>query len=364
MKVREISAFLESLSPLSYQEDYDNCGLLTGDAGMEVTKVLLTLDVTPAVVQEAITLGANLIVAHHPLIFRGLKKIVPGIPEHDALLLAIKNEVAIYAIHTNLDNSLDGLNAFVLNKLGVRQPKIIRPLSGKLRKLVTFCPDNHAERVREALFLHGAGKIGLYDKCSFNLSGEGTFRASPLANPFVGKVNELHVEPEVRIEVIYPQHLERGVVAALLEAHPYEEVAYDLYELANHLPTVGTGAIGTLENAVPAGEFLHFIKNQLNIPQMRFSGSFDHQIRKVAICTGSGGFLISDAMQAGADLFITADLKYHDFFPGRRSLVLADIGHYESEQWVKEWLFAKLVEKFPTFAFPISTVNTNPVNYL
>ncbi len=364
MKVREISAFLESLSPLNYQEDYDNCGLLTGDAEMEVTKALLTLDVTTAVVQEAIGLGARLIVAHHPLIFRGLKKIVPGIPEHDALLLAIRKEIAIYAIHTNLDNSLDGLNAFVLNKLGVMNPKILRPLPGKLGKLVTFCPAEHAETVREALFLHGAGHIGLYDKCSFNLSGEGTFRASPLANPFVGEVNKLHVEPEVRIEVIYPRNLERGVVAALLEAHPYEEVAYDLYPLANNFHTAGAGAIGTLEDAVTAGEFLHFIKNKLNIPQIRFSGSLDHQIRKVAICTGSGGFLISDAMQAGADLFITADLKYHDFFPGSRSLVLADIGHYESEQWVKEWLFAKLVEKFPTFAFPISTVNTNPVNYL
>jgi dinuclear metal center YbgI/SA1388 family protein len=364
MKVRDISAFLEGLSPLNYQEDYDNCGLLTGDAEMEVTKTLLTLDVTTGVVKEAISLGCNFIVAHHPLIFRGLKKIVPGIPEHDALLMAIRKEIAIYAIHTNLDNSLDGLNTFVLNKLGVMNPGIIRPLPGKLRKLVTFCPLDHADRVREALFLNGAGTIGLYDKCSFNLSGEGTFRASPAASPFVGKVNELHFEPELRIEVIYPQYMEKGVVAALLEAHPYQEVAYDLYPLANHLPSAGAGAIGTLDKKAPAGEFLHFLKNQLNIPQIRFSGSINHEIHKVAICTGSGGFLISDALKAGADLFITADLKYHDFFPGRQSMVLADIGHYESEQWVKEWLFAKLVEKFPTFAFPISTVNTNPVNYL
>jgi hypothetical protein len=269
----------------------------------------------------------------------------------------------VYAIHTNLDNTLHGLNAFVFSRLGISQYRILSPKTGLLSKLAVFCPVDHAEKVRQALFNAGAGHIGNYDCCSYNLEGEGTFRASENTNPFVGEKNKVHFEKETRIEVIYPRYLEGRLLAALMAAHPYEEVAYDLYPLQNTLSQAGAGIIGELEAPCDAGYFLEMVKKNLDIPVIRHSALLTKPLKTVALCTGSGSFLIQEALRAKADVYLTADLKYHDFFGMENRLLLADIGHYESEQGVKDWLYAALIEKFPNFAFLISDVNTNPVHY-
>jgi dinuclear metal center YbgI/SA1388 family protein len=364
MKINEIIQFLESRVPLSLQESYDNCGLLTGDHDWTISGVLLTLDVTSEVVEEAIAENCNMIISHHPLIFKGIKKLTPRQEDTLPLIIAIKNDIAIYAIHTNLDNSLYGLNAHVLEKLDVKNLAILRPGQGMLRKLVTFCPGSHAAMVRDSLFEAGAGHIGNYDCCSFNMMGEGTFRGSEKTNPFVGKPMEIHHEPEIRIEVIYPQYFESKILENLKRTHPYEEVAFDLFPLSNENPLTGAGLIGTLPEPVDEVTFLKKIKDVLKPGVIRYSNLRGKPVSRVAICTGSGSFLIHDALRANADMFITADMKYHDFFHGTGKMVLVDVGHYESEHGVKEWLYAALIEKFPTFAFLISRVDTNPVKYL
>ena len=363
MQIADIGQYLETLSPLSFQEDYDNCGFLAGDPAWEFQKALLCLDLTEEVMKEAVRKQCNLVISHHPFIFKGLKKLIPGRPETAIITHAIMNRIAVYAIHTNLDNTLRGLNAYVFSKLGISQYKILSPRQDQLLKLVTFCPTNHAEKVRDALFDAGAGHIGNYDRCSYNLEGDGTFRASALANPFVGEKNALHVERETRIEVIFPGYLERTIVTALVAAHPYEEVAYDLYPLKNADTRSGAGLIGELEQPMAQSRFLELVKQILEIPVIRHSAFHASKIKTVALCTGSGSFLIPGAVISGADAYLTADLKYHDFFEAGKKMLLADIGHYESEQWVKGWLYDVLIEKFPTFAFLISEVNTNPVNY-
>jgi len=363
MNIADIGNYLESLCPLSFREDYDNCGFLAGDPSREFEKALLCLDLTEEVMQEAVGKQCNLVISHHPFIFGGLKKLVPGQPETAIITLAIKNDIAVYAIHTNLDNTLHGLNARVCSRLGITGYRILAPRQDMLSKLVTFCPVAHAGKVRQALFEAGAGHIGNYDCCSYNVEGEGTFRALDGANPFVGEKDTLHVEKEIRMEVIFPGYLERRLLNALIASHPYEEVAFDVYPLKNEFAGVGAGLIGQLEQPMEQPQFLEHVKTILELPVIRHSDFHLRKIKTVALCTGSGSFLIPDAIISGADACLTADLKYHDFFkPGGRML-LADIGHYESEQWVKGWLYDTLIEKFPTFAFLISEVNTNPVNY-
>ena len=363
MKISEITHYLESLSPLSFQEDYDNSGLLIGDHDWKFQKALLCLDLTEEVMEEAMEKRCNLVISHHPLIFRGFKKLTSGQPETAIITLALKNSIAVYAIHTNLDNTLNGLNAYVLQKLGISEYKILNPKPGMLSKLVAFCPVDYSGKVRNALFDAGAGHIGNYDCCSYNVQGEGTFRASEAANPFVGEKNKLHVENETRVEVIFPRFLEKRILNALLAVHPYEEVAYDIYPLGNNMAQSGSGLIGILKNPVSEIQFLEHVKMKLGIPVIRHSSVRSKPVKTVAICTGSGSFLIPEVLQTAADVYLTADLKYHDFFGMKNNLLLADIGHYESEQGVKEWLYAALIEKFSTFAFLISEVNTNPVHY-
>ncbi len=363
MILRDISRYLESLAPLSLQEDYDNSGWIIGDPDDEFRKAMVCLDLTGEVMSEAAAAGCNLVIAHHPFIFRGVKKILAGDPEASLIMSAIRHGIAVYAMHTNLDNSRHGLNALVMQKLGVEACHVLSPKRGGLMKLAVFCPAGHADHVRQALFSAGAGRIGEYDCCSYNLQGEGTFRASDRANPYVGEKNVVHREPETRIEVIFPSWLERTITSAMIEAHPYEEVAYDLYPLANEHPLAGAGLIGTLPEPVEELEFLERVRQEIGIPVIRHTPLLHRPVRKVALCTGAGSFLRSDALREGADLFLTADLKYHDFFGFHDRMVLADIGHYESEQWVKDWLYAALIEKFPTFAILISKANTNPVQY-
>jgi dinuclear metal center YbgI/SA1388 family protein len=364
MKHAQIFEILEKLAPTAYQEDYDNSGIISGSYSDECKGAIITLDVTDAVIDEAIKIGANLVIAHHPLIFKGLKKIIPGNAVTDPLIKAIKHDITIYAIHTNLDNVSQGVNRKLCDVLGIDQPAILVPGKGALSKLVTFVPESHTEVVKEALFNAGAGQIGNYDSCSFNSKGEGTFRAGENTNPFVGEQGKIHTEKETRIEVVLPSFLKSKIISALIKSHPYEEVAYDIYALENHHPNIGAGMIGELEKPMRASEFFNIIKGKLNLPCIKYAGDPETKIRRVAICGGSGSFLMNAARRANADIFITGDIKYHDYFDAGKKMIVADIGHYESEQFTKELLFEVLKEKIPTFALSISKVNTNPVKYL
>lgn len=364
MKLRELTTFLESLAPLAYQEDYDNSGLIIGDPDKEVTGALISLDCTEAVLDEAIAMGYNLVISHHPIIFRGIKKFTGKSYVERVVMKAIKNDIALFAIHTNLDNVLEGVNKKICNKLGVVNPRILKPRDGALKKLVTFCPDVDAERVRNAMFEAGAGGVGNYSECSYNTSGFGTFKAGLGANPHVGEIGKTHNESEVRIETIYPAIIEQKVIAALIEAHPYEEVSYDLYPISNSYMQVGSGMIGNLENDQDEMTFLKLIKEKLNTKVIRHTAVRGKKIRRVAVCGGAGSFLLNNAITAGADIFVTSDFKYHEFFDAEGKLIIADVGHFESEQFTQELLLELITEKFSNFALRSTSQSTNPINYL
>ncbi|MCB2219902.1 MAG: Nif3-like dinuclear metal center hexameric protein [Bacteroidetes bacterium] len=364
MKLDTIIHELEKFAPLYLQESYDNSGLLIGNREQEIIGALVTLDVTEAVLEEAIGKNCNLIIAHHPVIFKGLKSITGRNAVERVVSMAIKKDLAIYAIHTNLDNIQNGINGILSKKLGLINTRILAVKKEMLRKIVTFCPISHADVVREALFTAGAGRIGNYDSCSFNAEGQGTFRGSEDTNPFVGEKGQLHVEPEVRIETIYPVYIEKKVIQAMQEAHPYEEVAYDIYPLGNVFEQTGAGMVGELEKTMEEKQFLEFVKSVTGTPCIRHSGLNKKNIRTVALCGGAGSFLIHDALRSGADIFLTGDVKYHDFFEGDSKMVIADIGHFESEQFAKDLISSLLIKKFSNFAVLISETNTNSVNYL
>ena len=363
MKIKEITQFLESIAPLSLQENYDNSGLLIGDSETEFLKALICLDITSEVIDEAIIKKCNLIISHHPLIFGKISKITPHKPTGKCIINAIKNDIAIYAIHTNFDNIFTGVNAILCKKLGIENYKILKPKQQILKKVITFCPVIEVDKVRNALFNAGAGLIGNYDSCSYNTSGKGSFRALEGTNPYVGEKNQLHFEEEIRIETIFPSYLEKEIINALLSSHPYEEVAYDIYSVDNAFSKVGEGMIGELKEGTEITAFFDKIKKTLGTGAIKHSKLIHNKVKKIAVCGGSGGSLIGEALLNGADLFLTADLKYHQFFDGQEKMILADIGHYESEQFTKEIIVDFLNKKFPTFAFLNSFVNTNSVNY-
>jgi dinuclear metal center YbgI/SA1388 family protein len=362
INLQEIITILERFAPPALQESYDNSGLILGDRSREVRKGLITLDVTEKVLQEALQKKCDVIFSHHPILFKGLKSITGNNAEERIISQAIKNDIAIYAFHTNLDNAGEGLNKNLCIKLGLTNTRILMPGAGMLRKLVTFCPVDHAEKVREAVFSAGAGKIGNYDSCSFQSEGMGSFRGLENTNPFIGKKGSIHFEKEVRIETIYPHYAEKEILNALFGSHPYEEVAYDIYPLKNEFYGAGSGMIGVPENEEEEEVFLMRIKRVLKTRCIRHSALRGKKIRKVAVCGGSGSFLIPNALSAGADMFITSDLKYHNFFD-TNNMVIVDAGHYETEEGAKELIYNLLNEKFSNFAVLISETNTNPVNY-
>jgi dinuclear metal center YbgI/SA1388 family protein len=364
MIIKEITDYIELHAPLSLQESYDNAGLIIGDKNSETTGVLICIDITEEVLNEAIQKKCNLIISHHPLIFKGIKKINGNNFTEKLIIKAIKNDIAIYAAHTNLDNIIKGVNSIIADKLGLKNIKILSPKNGLLKKLITFCPVKHLEILRTALFEAGAGHIGNYDSCSFNAVGKGTFRALENANPFVGELNQLHTEEEIKIETIFPSYLENKIIKALLASHPYEEVAYDIISLENEASNIGSGVIGELENEENTEDFLLKVKNITKTNCIRHSKIINNKIKKIALCGGSGSFLIKDAIASGADILITGDIKYHDFFEADNKIILADIGHYESEQFTKDLLSALLIKKFPNFAVFISDINTNPIFYV
>jgi len=364
MKIGEITNYLESIAAISLQESYDNSGLLIGNKNKTVKRAIITLDVTEDIIDEAIEKKCELIISHHPVIFKGIKRINGNTQTEKILIKAIKKDIAIYAIHTNLDNIENGVNSILCNTIGLQDTSILKPKNNLLRKLITFSPEKHTEDVRKAIFEAGAGRIGNYDCCSFNSEGFGTFRALEDAKPFVGDKNKLHLEAEIKIEAIYPVYLEKNIITALKKSHPYEEVAYDIIPLANELSCVGSGMIGDLKKEYDEVSFLKEVKKKLNVGCIRYSALRAKKIKKVAVCGGAGSFLIQDAISAGADIFLSGDIKYHDFQEADNKIIIADIGHYESEQFTKDLIYTVLIKKFPKFALQISEINTNPVNYL
>ena len=363
MILRELTDYIESLAPLCYQESYDNSGLLIGSPSDDVNCALISLDVTEAVIDEAISKGVNLIIAHHPLIFRGIKSINDQSETGRCIIKAIKNSIAVYIAHTNLDNVLDGVNNKICNKLGLSGCEILSPLSGQLNKLVTFIPIEYKTKVQEAVFQAGAGHIGNYDSCGYTTDGNGSFRGSDVSQPFVGNCGELHFEPEVRFETIFPSSLKNKVIRALLESHPYEEVAYDIYPLENKYLLAGSGMIGELPEEIEETEFLRKIQHTFNLKVIRHSSLLGLMVKRVAVCGGAGSFLIPEAVRSRATMFLTGDLKYHQFFEAENKIVLADIGHFESEQYTSELIYELIIKKFPNFAVRLTEASTNPVNY-
>ncbi|HDP74548.1 MAG TPA: Nif3-like dinuclear metal center hexameric protein [Bacteroidales bacterium] len=364
MTIREVSSILESFAPLAFQEDYDNSGLIVGDANMVVTGVLLTIDVTPQVVAEAVAAGANLIVAHHPVIFKGLKRITGKSYVEQVVVNAIKNGIAIYAAHTNIDSVQGGVSFKMAEVLGLTGTQVLSPLTGQLVKLVTFVPTEYAEVVRQAMFNAGAGVIGNYDSCSFNIQGQGTFRAGDATNPFVGEKGTIHFEPEVRVETVVPRYTLNAVINAMVEAHPYEEVAYDVFPLDLPYKKAGLGVVGNLPEPMNPIDFVKHVKQLFRAPCVRYTNPVKDFIARVAICGGSAISLLNDAIAANADVFITADVKYHQFFDAENRIVIIDIGHFESEQFTVDIFYDLLSKKLSNFAVLKSKVRTNPINYL
>jgi len=363
MIIAEVIKHLEDFAPIATAEDFDNVGLLVGDATTPLTGVLITHDTLEEVVEEAIEKKCNLIVSFHPIIFSGLKKLNGKNYVEKTVIKAIKNDIAIYAIHTALDNHHLGVNKIMCDKLGLVNTKILIPKKGVIKKLTTYIPKNKAEGLRKALFEAGAGAIGNYDECSFNIEGVGSFKANQDANPTVGQKGELRLEDEVQIGVIFPKHLESKVLKALFKNHPYEEVAYEVVSLDNDHQQLGMGMIGELKEEKTEKEFLSQIQKTFKANGIRHSQLLDKKVSKVAVLGGSGSFAIDAAKNAGANFFITADLKYHDYYKAEQKLVVADIGHYESERYTKNLLHSYLIKKISNFAIILANTKTNPIKY-
>ena len=363
MQVKEVLNLIEKEIPLSYAEDFDNVGLLVGNPGQEVSGILVTHDATEEVVEEAISKKMNLIVSFHPIVFKGLKSLTGKNYVERAVMKAIKHDIAIYAMHTALDNQYFGVSGLLAKHLGLQNQKVLLPQAKTLRQLVTYAPVADAEKVREALFEAGTGHIGKYAECSFNVEGTGTYKPLDGANPYIGQTGKRQYEKEERISVIFPKHLQSGILKALFTHHPYEEVAYEIFELLNENQEIGLGIVGDLPEPVADKVFLANLKSRLDLSCIRHSELLNKPVLKVAILGGSGSFAIPVAKSVGADVFITADLKYHDFFQAEKKIILADIGHLESEQHTKMFLFKLLTKKIRNFAVALSKINTNPINY-
>ena len=364
MLIKELVKIIETEAPLALQESYDNAGLIIGNDANEISGVLICIDVTEKIVDEAKAGNFNMIVSHHPLIFSGLKRITGQNEVQKCVTKAIKNDIAIFAAHTNLDSVAHGVSGKMAEKIGLQNTQILIPVSNSLMKIVTYVPRLHIFSVREALFAAGAGEIGNYDSCSFTSEGTGTFRAKENAKPFVGSIDKFHNEPELRLELIFPAYLKHKIIEALLVSHPYEEPAYDIISLENQWNKVGMGIIGELVEPEDELDFLKRIKSVFNAGAVRYTQLLNKKICKVAVCGGSGSGLLKAAMAKQADVYISGDFKYHEFFDAENKILIADIGHFESEQFTKDVFFEIITKKMPTFAVRISEINTNPINYL
>ncbi|MFV7236895.1 Nif3-like dinuclear metal center hexameric protein [Flavobacterium sp. ZB4R12] len=363
-KIKEIISVLEEMAPLAYAEDFDNVGLLVGDQESEATGVLVCHDALENIIDEAIAKKCNLVVCFHPILFSGLKKITGKNYVERAVIKAIKNDIAIYAVHTALDNHQEGVNKIFCDALGLIKTKILIPKQNFIRKLVTYTIPENAEEVRNALFDAGAGTIGNYENCSFNSKGIGTYMGNEHSNPQVGERFEFVQGDEIKIEVTFEKHLENKILKALFRSHAYEEIAYEIYDLQNKHQNIGLGMIGELKNPMKEKEFLLFAKEKMQADGIRHSNFIGKEIKKVAVLGGAGSFAIKNAIQAGADAYLTADLKYHQFYEAENRLLLADIGHFESERYTKNYIVEYLRKKILNFAVILSEENSNPVKYL
>ncbi len=362
--IKDITNYIEQIAPLPYAEDFDNVGLLVGNYDTEVTGVLVTLDTLENIVEEAIEKKCNLIVSFHPIIFSGLKKLTSRTYVERTVVKAIKNDIAIYAMHTALDNSFIGVNDKICEVLGLKNRQILIPQKNTIKKLVFYVPKTNADTVKTAIFEAGAGAIGNYSNCSFNVEGIGTFKGNDEANPVVGEKGVLEKVEETMVNITYPKHKESAVLKALFQAHPYEEVAYEITTIENTNQHIGMGMIGELANEMEEVSFLQFVKKQMNVSCIRHSKLLNKPIKKVAVLGGSGSFAIENAIRAKADIYITSDIKYHEFYKAENQIVIADIGHFESEQFTKNLLIDLLTKKFHNFAIVLSKRVTNPIYYL
>ncbi|MFE3870945.1 Nif3-like dinuclear metal center hexameric protein [Flavobacterium sp. ZS1P70] len=364
MKIKEILSVLEEMAPLAYAEDFDNVGLLVGDPESETTGILVCHDALENIIGEAIAKKCNLVVCFHPILFSGLKKITGKNYVERAIIKAIKNDIAIYAVHTALDNHQEGVNKIFCDALGLINTKILIPKQNFIRKLVTYTLPENAEELRNALFDAGAGNIGNYKNCSFNSKGIGTYMGNEHSNPQVGERFEFVQGDEIKIEVTFEKHLENKILKALFKSHAYEEIAYEIYDLKNQHQNIGLGMIGELKNPMKEKEFLLFAKEKMQADGIRHSNFIGKEVKKIAVLGGAGSFAIKNAIQAGADVFLTADLKYHQFYEAENQLLLADIGHFESERYTKNYIVEYLRKKNLNFAVILSEENSNPVKYL
>lgn len=363
MRIKDIINYLEAFAPPDYQESYDNAGLITGNRDWELKGAVLCLDAIEDVIDEAIAKKCNLVIAHHPIVFSGLKKITGSNYIERVIIKAIKNDIAIYAIHTNLDNVSHGVNAMISQKLGLENVRVLAPMKGALRKIITFCPENSVDKVRTALSEAGAGVIGNYSECSYNVDGFGTFKGDDSSNPSVGEKNKLEKVNEVKLEMIFPFAAKSRIINALLSVHPYEEVAFDIIKLENKEKSLGAGMVGELPEAIPVELFLKQLKKKMDCKVVRHTSAVKASVKKIALCGGAGSFLLANAIGVGADVFISGDFKYHQFFDADGKIMIADIGHYESEQFTPNLLYDILHKKFSNFALHLSEVNTNPIKY-
>ena len=362
-KIKDIINYLETIAPLGYQEHYDNAGLITGHKNTAVTGILICLDALEEVIEEAIQKKCNLVIAHHPIVFKGLKKINGANYVERIIIKAIKNDIAIYASHTNLDNVHLGVNRKIAEKIGLINLKILAPKSNTMQKLVTFIPEANTAEVLAALNDAGAGQIGNYKNCSFRVTGTGTFEPNEAANPHIGEANQLEEVTENRVEIIFPTVSAPAVMQALKNAHPYEEVAYYLQNIENQNQEVGAGMIGALEQPMEVSRFMDHLKDRMQLSCIRHTGIIDKKISKIAVCGGAGSFLLPKAKQQGADVYISADFKYHEFFDAEGKLVIMDIGHYESEVFTKELIYEIISKKFTNIAVNFTEQVTNPISY-
>lgn len=364
MKLKELCKYLDSEVPLSFQESYDNSGLQVGLPGGEISAALLTVDVTEEVIDEAIEKGCDIVVSHHPLIFSNLKRITGRNVTERIIYRALRNNIAIYSSHTNLDAVNNGVSWKMAEKLRLTGIKVLSPLQGRLLKLVTYIPEAYLDKVREAVFAAGAGVTGKYDQCGFTTHGTGSFRGNEESDPFVGEKGKLHFEKEVRFETVMYAHLKDHVIDAMIKVHPYEEVAYDVYTLTNSITGAGTGCIGYLENEMTEKDFLGYLSDVFGAGGIRYSKPSGRIIRKVALCGGAGITFLNEAISGKSDAFVTGDIKYHNYFDADKRILLVDIGHFESEKFSTEILYHLIIKKFPKFAVRFSETNTNPINYL
>lgn len=364
MKIKTILAVLEEMAPLAYAESFDNVGLLVGNENATCSGILVCHDALEIVIDEAVAKNCNLVVCFHPILFSGLKKITGKNYVERSIIKAIKNDIAIYAVHTALDNHQNGVNKIFCNALGLKNTKILIPKNDFIQKLVTYTVPENADLLRNALFDAGAGKIGNYENCSFNSTGIGTYKGNENSNPVIGNKFELTRSEELKIEVTYEKHLQRNILKALFENHIYEEVAYEIYNLQNSHQNIGLGMIGELDEEMSELSFLQMVKTKMQVEAIRHSSFLNKKIKKVAVLGGSGSEAISKAIQAGADAFLTADLKYHQFYEAENQILLADVGHFESERYTKNYIVDYLTKKMPNFAIILSEENTNPVKYL